>query len=266
MPADNKYCERSAPCADRFYLSRFPINSEEADKCLPIHFQTLIFACTTKPENRTNIFVMDMNVKLTDAQKKALVQSPDSIVPVMQQILLRENKMGRSQEHFWVVGLNNANKVLFIELIALGRQNRVAVPPPDVFRMAIYKLALKVILVHNHPSGNLTPSAADKAFTDRILKVGEIIHIDVLDHIIITENSYYSFMETGLMDQMRAIDTWRVIERDEWEIKQLKLEIEKKQTQKNAKLEVAGNLKKEGMDEATIRKVTGLKLAEIRKL
>src|SRR5689334_23076879 len=119
-----------------------------------------------------------MNVKLSEAQKKAAITSSAGIAPIMQQILKRENKLGRNQEHFWVVGLNNANKILFIELIGLGRQNRVNANPPDVFRMAIYKLAIKLILVHNHPSGELKPSQADRLFTDRILKVGEIINID----------------------------------------------------------------------------------------
>ncbi|MGX1930135.1 JAB domain-containing protein [Flagellimonas sp. 2504JD4-2] len=84
-------------------------------------------------------------------------------------MLLRENKIRRNQEHFWVVGLNTKNKILFIELIGLGAVNRVNADPPDVFRMAIYKLATKVILVHNHPSGVVDASKGDQEFTDRIL-------------------------------------------------------------------------------------------------
>ena len=72
--------------------------------------------------------------------------------------MLRENKIGRNQEHFWVIGLDNQNKILFIELVGLGAVNRVGANPPDVFRMGIYKLAVGMILVHNHPSGNLKPS------------------------------------------------------------------------------------------------------------
>ncbi len=75
--------------------------------------------------------------------------------------MLRENKIGRNQEHFWVIGLDNQNKILFIELIGLGTVNRVNANPSDVFRMGIYKLAVKMILVHNNPSGNLSPSDAD---------------------------------------------------------------------------------------------------------
>ncbi|MEX0363400.1 MAG: JAB domain-containing protein, partial [Allomuricauda sp.] len=127
-----------------------------------------------------------MNVHLTKEQKIKVLNSVD-VYHVMQQILLRENKIRRNQEHFWVVGLNGKNKIQFIELIALGAVNRVNVDPPDVFRMAIYKLATKVIFVHNHPSGSVEISKGDQEVTDRLFKVGKLINIEVADHLIITE-------------------------------------------------------------------------------
>ncbi len=207
-----------------------------------------------------------MNVKLTEAQKKTEARNADSIAAIMQQILKRENRLGRSQEHFWVVGLNQANKILFIELIGLGRQNRVSANPPDVFRMAIYKLALKLVLVHNHPSGQMLPSTADKALTDRIIKVGEIINVQVLDHIIIAENDHISFDQLGIMDQLRASDTWRIIEKDQLEVQEWKQKMEAARIKHENSLTIAKKLKKEGAQEALIKKVTGLKLADIRKL
>lgn len=207
-----------------------------------------------------------MNVKLTEAQKKTEARNADSIAAIMQQILKRENRLGRSQEHFWVVGLNQANKILFIELIGLGRQNRVSANPPDVFRMAIYKLALKLVLVHNHPSGQMLPSAADKALTDRIIKVGEIINVQVLDHIIITEKDHISFDQLGIMDQLRASDTWRIIEKDQLEVQEWKQKMETKRIEHEKALTIAKKLKREGAEETLIKRVTGLKLAEIRKI
>jgi len=207
-----------------------------------------------------------MNVKLSEAQKKAAINSSNNIAVIMQQILKRENKLGRSQEHFWVIGLNNAGKLLFIELIGLGRQNRVMANPPDVFRMAIYKLAIKLILVHNHPSGELKPSIADKEFTDRIIKVGEIINVDVIDHIIITENNYSSFADTGIIAELKKSNTWRIVEKEEIELQEFKTNLQIERKLKKNSLEIARKLKAEGMNEATIKKVTGLGLAEIRKL
>src|SRR6266550_905671 len=97
-----------------------------------------------------------MTIRLTKEQKIKVLNS-DDVYKVMQQILLRENKISRAQEHFWVVGLDNKNKILFIELVALGAQNRLEAKPSDIFRMTIYKLAIKVIFVHNHPSGEIKP-------------------------------------------------------------------------------------------------------------
>jgi len=207
-----------------------------------------------------------MNVKLSEAQRKASLNQPSGVAAIMQQILRRENKLGRSQEHFWVVGLNNANKILFIELIALGRQNRVTANPPDVFRMAIYKLALKLVLVHNHPSGELAPSTADKAFTDRIVKVGEIINVEVLDHIIISETAHASFLDLGIMEQLRASDTWRIIEKDQLHVREWKQQLEADRIEHNKAITIAKELKAMGLSEAAIKKATKLKLSDIRKL
>ena len=117
----------------------------------------------------------------------------------MQQILLRENKIRRAQEHFWIVGLDNKNKILFIELVALGAQNRLNASPPDIFRMAIYKLALKVIFVHNHPSGDVKPGGADKKVTERLIEAGQLLEISVVDHLIINETKYLSFADRRII-------------------------------------------------------------------
>jgi len=207
-----------------------------------------------------------MNVKLSEAQKKLAINSSSSIAVIMQQILNRENKLGRSQEHFWVIGLNSAGKILFIELIGLGRQNRVTANPPDVFRMAIYKLAIKLIMVHNHPSGEMKPSTADKALTDRIIKVGEIINIDVIDHIIISEKNHFSFEDAGIIAELKKSDTWRIIEKEELEFRQFKQEMEEERIKTEKALEIGRKMKAGGMNEATIKKMTGLTLGEIRKL
>lgn len=184
----------------------------------------------------------------------------------MQQILMRENKIRRNQEHFWVIGLDNANKVLFIELIGLGQVNRVNANPPEVFRMGIYKLAVSMILVHNHPSGNLKPSKSDVDATDRMLKVGKLISINVLDHLIITEESYTSFKNEGIMDQLKKSGLYEVVEREKVEIKEWQLKMEKDKAKHENSLEIAKKLKESGMDEKTIKKMTGLYLRDIREL
>jgi len=206
-----------------------------------------------------------MNVRLNKDQKIKILNS-DDIYNVMQQILLRENKIRRNQEHFWVVGLNNSNKILFIELIGLGNVNRVNANPPDVFRMAIYKLAVKMILVHNHPSGNLNPSKEDVYFTDRMLKVGKIINIEVIDHLIITESTYTSFENENIIEEIKNSGMYEIVDRDKVNMMQWKLDIERQQGEKAKAIKIAKKMKGEGMDEKLIKKWTGLYMDEIRKL
>jgi len=207
-----------------------------------------------------------MNIKLSEAQKKADISSSSTIAVIMQQILKRENKLGRSQEHFWVIGLNKAGKILFIELIGLGRQNRVTANPPDVFRMAIYKLAVTLIMVHNHPSGEMKPSNADKLITDRIIKVGEIINVDVIDHIIIDEKNHFSFCDAGIIAELKKSDTWRIVEKEELELREFKRKMDVERGEQKKALQIGRKMKADGINEATIKRLTGLSLKEIRKL
>jgi DNA repair protein RadC len=96
--------------------------------------------------------------------------------------------------------LANKNRILFIELIGLGSVIATIAEPMDVFSFGLQKRAVKVILVHNHPSGELTPSEADKDTTDNLIQAGRIVNCQVADHLIITERSYLSFRESGLLE------------------------------------------------------------------
>ncbi|MAU16167.1 MAG: DNA repair protein [Muricauda sp.] len=203
-----------------------------------------------------------MNVRLTKEQKIKVLNSED-IYAIMQQVLLRENKIRRNQEHFWVVGLNHNNKILFVELIGLGASNRVNADPPDVFRMAIYKLANKLILVHNHPSGTHEVTDADITFTDHMLKVGKLIKVEVLDHLVITETHYTSFADQGVMDELQKNGLFEIMGPERQELEQFKLETEKKRARKEELLKVAKRMKGEGLTDDVIKKVTGLGLKEI---
>ena len=195
-----------------------------------------------------------MNVRLTKEQKIQVLNSSD-IYKVMQQILLREHKIRRNQEHFWVVGLNNNNKILFIELVGLGAVNRVNANPPDIFRMGIYKLAVKMILIHNHPSSHIKPSDADKQFTDRILKVGKLINIEVIDHLIISEEKYTSFADKGIIKELQHSGAFEIVDKEKRAIEEWRIKTEKERA---VKIEIATNLKNQGIGVDVIKKATGL--------
>ena len=203
-----------------------------------------------------------MNVRLSKAQKIQILNSSD-IYKVMQQVLLRENKIRRNQEHFWAVGLDNDNKVLFIELIALGAVNRVNANPPDIFRMGIYKLAVKMILVHNHPSGNITPSKADKDFTDKILKVGKLINIEVIDHLVISEDNYTSLADKGIIKELQHSGLFEIVDREKKALEEWRIKTEK---ERSVKVDIAKKMLAKNYDIDAIKDITGLTNREIEGL
>ena len=92
---------------------------------------------------------------------------------------------------------------LKIEPVSLGTVNETLIAPMEVFSVPLQKRAVKLILVHNHPSGEIQPSEVDKDITDRLIQVGRIMHLPVLDHLIITEKTYYSFADSGLLDELK---------------------------------------------------------------
>ena len=118
------------------------------------------------------------------------------------------------------------------------------------------------MLVHNHPSGELKPSVADKDITDRLIQVGIIVETQVLDHLIISDKSYLSFEDTGLTDELkkssRYVPNYVLEQRIKKEAAQI---AEQKKT-----LEIAKQLKRNGVDEETIAQSTELSLEEVKKL
>ncbi|QEN03338.1 DNA repair protein RadC [Thiospirochaeta perfilievii] len=99
------------------------------------------------------------------------------------------------KEHFIVATLNGAHEVISVRLITIGILNRTLIHPREVFRPAIADNSASIILVHNHPSGNIEPSEEDKLVTKRLVNAGDILGIKVLDHMIIGTKDYYSFAE-----------------------------------------------------------------------
>ena len=104
------------------------------------------------------------------------------------------------KEHFMVAYLNQGNKIIQVERISTGSITATLADPKVIFKKALLKEATSIMLCHNHPSGVAKPSADDKQLTQKLVKAGKIMDITVLDHIIIGENSYFSFAESGLMN------------------------------------------------------------------
>ena len=180
----------------------------------------------------------------------------------MQKVLLRENKIDQNREHFWVIGLENNNRILFIELISLGTVNKTLAEPMEVFSFALQKRAVKIILCHNHPSGELKPSDADKDISDRLIQVGIIVDTEVIDHLIISTKSYLSFADIGLLEELAKSTKYVPKYVLEQRIKKEATEIaEKKKT-----IEIAKAMKRANENVAKIVEFTGLTIEEVEKL
>ncbi len=103
-------------------------------------------------------------------------------------------------EVFGVVFLNRANKVKHFEIISEGGITGTIADPRIIMRLALEYDAVSLILCHNHPSGNLRPSKADEALTQKIIMAAKLFDIRVLDHVIVSESGYFSFADEGLIN------------------------------------------------------------------
>lgn len=104
-----------------------------------------------------------------------------------------------NHEEFWILLLNRANAVLSRHLISKGGQAGTVADPKIIFKTALENSAASIILAHNHPSGNLKPSHADINLTRKLKEGAELLDICVLDHLIFSNTSYYSFADEGLL-------------------------------------------------------------------
>ena len=110
----------------------------------------------------------------------------------------------RKQEHFLCASLNGAHEVMEIRVVSIGLVNTTQVHPREVFAAPITDRAAAVILAHNHPSGDLTPSKSDIAITLRLIQAGELLGIRVLDHVIFNKNGFSSLREQGCFREVAS--------------------------------------------------------------
>ncbi|MDX9917993.1 MAG: DNA repair protein RadC [Gudongella sp.] len=133
-------------------------------------------------------------IKQVGYNDKVKVTSPNVVADLMM-----DEMMHLQKEHFDIVILDTKNQIISVENISKGTLNASIVHPRDVFKAAIRNNGNSVILVHNHPSGDTTPSSEDINITKRLVDGGSIMGIKVLDHIIIGSNTYLSMKEKNLM-------------------------------------------------------------------
>ncbi|WP_308992951.1 DNA repair protein RadC [Mariniflexile litorale] len=129
-----------------------------------------------------------------EALQKKKITSSKSVFELMQPII------GELQhEEFWIIYLNNSNKVILKNQLSKGGITGTLVDVRLVLKQALEVGATGLILAHNHPSGTLKPSEADKQITNKLKVAAESLDIKVLDHLIVTEKAYFSFADEGLI-------------------------------------------------------------------
>ncbi len=121
------------------------------------------------------------------------ISTPADVLPLIRHFA------DRKQEHFLSITINGANEVLNVRVVSIGLVDRSPVHPREVFADVLADRASGVIVAHNHPTGGLEPSRADEQATQQIKHAGEILGIQLLDHIIFNRNGYFSFLESGYL-------------------------------------------------------------------
>lgn len=124
---------------------------------------------------------------------KAVVTSPSSVIPFVR------NYSVNHKEHFLVITLNGGHEIIQIHVVSVGTLTKTLIHPREIFSEAIKENASAIILCHNHPSGDCTPSEEDIKATQMLVDSSIILGINILDHIIIDSENYYSFVENHLV-------------------------------------------------------------------
>lgn len=139
------------------------------------------------------IACFELGKRFLKSKKSVLVLSPKEIWQELKD--LRNEK----KEYFVVFYLDIRNQVIKKEIISIGTLTANLVHPREVFEPAVRNLAAQVILAHNHPSGVVSPSDEDLEMTKRLVKAGEILGIEVIDHVIVSKDKFLSFKKEGLL-------------------------------------------------------------------
>jgi DNA repair protein RadC len=130
------------------------------------------------------VYLQQRNIQITTSLE---------VARVFLDLLLLEDTIDREKEHFYVMHLNVKSRVNLVELVSIGTLNSALITPREVFRRAVMQGSANIIVAHNHPSGESDPSDEDTKVTKLLFEAGQILGITMLDHIVFTPTSFFSF-------------------------------------------------------------------------
>lgn len=129
-------------------------------------------------------------------QTQVRIESPEQVLHMLQYLA------DRKQEHLVVLSLNGLQEIIEIRVVSVGLLSSAPIHPREVFADAITDRAAAIIMAHNHPAGSLEPSAADIRSTEQIARAGHLLGIPLLDHVIFSQEGYYSFRERSILKEL----------------------------------------------------------------
>jgi DNA repair protein RadC len=135
---------------------------------------------------------------IKEFKKEQPMNSPESVVKILKEFKEKD------KEFFVVLGVDTKNFIKFREIVSIGTLDSALVHPREIFKKAIINSCKAIILSHNHPSGDPTPSIEDDILTKRLEDVGDIIGIPILDHIILGKEEHYSYNSENKLKQGKS--------------------------------------------------------------
>ena len=152
------------------------------------------FMCVLAERTNNMKYTITKLITIQVADKRPVLDSPSRVIEEIPMDVKKADK-----EHMLAFYLNARSYLLHMEIVSIGTLSASLVHPREVFGPAISKRAAGIIVVHNHPSGDCSPSPDDRDTTRRLCRAGEILGVPVLDHIIVAGQGVYSFREHGLI-------------------------------------------------------------------
>ncbi len=137
--------------------------------------------------------VVELCKRNCEGKERIFIKTPEDVVNLV------KPKLRGKKEHLFVLSLSLNQKLLDLELVAVGGLNTVYASPRDVLHPVVKAGGYHFIVVHNHPDGDCSPSEADRRFTSRLVEAADLLGLSLLDHIIIGEVGFFSFSEEGLI-------------------------------------------------------------------
>ena len=144
-------------------------------------------------------------ISAIEFSKRFLVKEGVRIRNAEDIVKLTEELRDKKQEYFLTLTLDGASNLIQKRTVFIGTLNKSIVHPREIFADAISDRAAGIIFVHNHPSVNVSPSKEDIAITNRLVEVGKIVGIDIIDHIIIGKDGYFSFQAEGMQSMKKRV-------------------------------------------------------------